>query len=231
MRLNYFIGKFDLTTPTLTISDSEIVSQIRNVLRLGEGEQILLGDGNSSETLGIISRISKSEIDVALGEVRKNMNELSRHITLYCSIIKRDNFELVAQKATEIGVREIVPIISERTIKTSLQPARINKIIREAGEQSGRGILPLLHEPHTLERALTHSHDVNICLDSSGSDCKNFKIQADAKNIGIFIGPEGGWSDNELELFRFNQAFNILSFGPLTLRAETAAVVGSFLWR
>jgi 16S rRNA (uracil1498-N3)-methyltransferase len=148
-------------------------------------------------------------------------------VILYCSIIKRENFELMAQKATEVGVKEIVPLLSSRTIKLNIKSERVEKIIKEASEQSGRGKVPELHPPMTFKDALEHakSNDLNLFFDPSG---KIFSPLTQEKKIGVFIGPEGGWDEDEIGLARA-QNFQIVSLGKLVLRAETAAIVASFL--
>ena len=157
MRLHRFIGDFsfeegsasggNFSKNKLTISDKELVNQIKNVLRLKIGDEIRLDDGKEKSALAEIISITRAGIEVDISEVSENKNELPIYGTLYCSILKRENFELVAQKATEIGIKEIVPIISSRTIKLNLREDRLEKIIKEAAEQSGRGIVPKLNKP------------------------------------------------------------------------------------
>lgn len=231
MRQNRFFGKFDLTQKSLQITNRDFWHQVKNVLRLGEGEEIILVDERGQEATAKITEHGNNSIAVEILEVKLNQNESSRRVILYCSILKRENFELVAQKATEVGVNEIVPIICEHTVKTGLKYERLQKVIKEAAEQSGRGILPILHELINFSQAVKQAqqNDRNFLFDLAGekftqSECVHLR----QKTIGIFIGPEGGWSDFEIDLAR-QRGFVITSLGKLTLRAETAAIVAGFL--
>jgi 16S rRNA (uracil1498-N3)-methyltransferase len=147
---------------------------------------------------------------------------------LYCAVLKKENFELVVQKATEIGVAKIVPVITERTVKLGINMERLHKIIVEACEQSGRGFLPEIVEPMKLEFALkgAESNDANLFFHFSKT-----KISASDKisgQVGLFVGPEGGWSDEEVNLAKDHNC-KIVSFGDNVFRAETAAIIASYL--
>src|SRR3989304_10176235 len=111
MKLHRFIAKLDLTKDNIVINDVRIVHQVKNVLRLKKGEEIILSDGNLNEASFQIEAIGKT-IGGKITNKWINQNEPKIHTSLYCSILKRENFELVAQKATEVGVSEIIPIIS-----------------------------------------------------------------------------------------------------------------------
>ena len=157
----------------------------------------------------------------------KNGNEPARAVTLYCSLLKREHFAWVAQKAVEVGVAEIVPIISARTIKLAFKKERVQKIMHEAAEQSGRGVVPILHAPMRFAEALGHAigkNNSSVLFDISGKPLRAITIIG-GNRIGIFIGPEGGWDSTELEAAH-TKNFQITSLGKLTLRAETAAIIG-----
>jgi len=231
MRLNRFISDFDLRGQDLSVFDKDILNQVKNVLRLKSGSQILLADGRANEALAEIVEFGGDFFRVKLLQKESNDNESPRKVILYCSILKRENFELVAQKATEVGVAEIVPLVCERTVKTGFKKDRLAKIIKEAAEQFGRGILPILHEPMEFGQAIKQAgqNDRNFLFNFSGekfalSDVASLK----QKIVGIFIGPEGGWSDFEMDLTR-QRELKIVSLGKLMLRAETAAIVASYL--
>src|SRR6185503_3112201 len=102
-------------------------------------------------------------------------HQLKREVTLYCSILKKENFELVCQKATEVGAYAICSIIAERTVKTGLNRPRLEKIIKEAAEQSGRSSLPILLEPMSFPEALSSSkaNDLNVLFDKEGKNLDN----------------------------------------------------------
>lgn len=230
MRLNRFFGNFEFLGKTIRIADAEILNQLKNVLRLKSGAEIILCDGKMNEALCMIADFGKDFIDLNILEINKNKSEPEKEIILYCSILKKENFELVVQKAVEIGVKKIVPIISAHTVKLGIKPDRLEKIIREASEQSGRGILPVLSEVLDFEKAVSgaKTNDFNLFFDASGKDFSEMKLLPENNKIGIFIGPEGGWSEEEIELAK-KSGFQIASLGKLVLRAETAAIVASYL--
>lgn len=229
MRLHRFIGPFDCSQKTITITDTNTVSQILLVLRLGVGDRIILSDGNTNECIAEISNRQKNSLTVSVIERYANTNEPSVAGILYCAILKRENFELIVQKATEIGIREIVPLITERTVKLDIKEERLRKIIVEAAEQSGRGRLPLLHEPVRFMNALVDAkrNDANLFFDISDVSVEHIAMQH-TKSRGLFIGPEGGWSDDEAVAARA-AGFQFVSLGALTFRAETAAIIASYL--
>ena len=231
MKIHRFIGEFKLKTGHIIISDAEIFNQMKNVLRLEAGETIILGDGKLNEGEAKIISFGKGSVEVEIMEVGKNTNEPSTDVILYCSILKKENFEWVVQKATELGIKEIVPVISKRTVKLNLRADRLEKIIREAAEQSGRGIVPKIHEPINFEDAVRDiSKDGgNLFFDISGVVISILKPNTyNLKPVSVWVGPEGGWDDTEIELARANK-FTVVSLGKLTLRAETAAIVASGL--
>ena len=140
----------------------------------------------------------------------------------------------------ELGVKEIVPIIAKRTIKLGLREDRAQKIIKEAAEQSGRGILPVLSQEMPFADAIRNAenNDLNLFFSPFGRSTVggelDIKSIADSdldfskyKKIGVFIGPEGGWHPEELSLISSldSQNFKVLGLLPFTLRAETAAIV------
>jgi 16S rRNA (uracil1498-N3)-methyltransferase len=227
MKQHRFIGDFNLSKSVIVSYNKELNNQIKNVLRLVIGEQVILSAGDEQEVLAEIENLNKDEVSFKVLEQRKNLAEADNFVTLYCSILKRENFELVVQKATECGVKEIVPIISARTVKTGLKSERLTKIIKEASEQSGRGLVPRLDEAISLSDALksAKTNDLNLFFDASGEKLTQLVI---GKNIGIFIGPEGGWTDKEISLAK-EHGCKIVSLGPLILRGETAAIVASYL--
>ena len=218
---------FTISGEQVEITDPEVVGQIRNVLKLKAGEQVLLCDEGMNEVLAEVTEIVHKVIKVKVIKEQRNENEPLRKVMLYCAILKRENFELVVQKATEIGVAEIVPVITRRTVKLALKQERLEKIIKEAAEQSGRGVVPKLHEPIEFEKAVEQVKDKqNILFDSSGSiPASSSQLPA---SIAIWIGPEGGFDETEIAAAK-TAGFHIATLGKLTLRAETAAIVASYL--
>ncbi|HEY4477638.1 MAG TPA: RsmE family RNA methyltransferase [Candidatus Paceibacterota bacterium] len=227
MKFHRFIVDFSVNTRRFVIGDHKIVRQLHSVLRLRPGEAIMLSDGKGMEAHATIVAYTKKGCEVDVTTIRKNENEPVVQVALYASLLKKENFEFVLEKAAEIGVSEIIPVISRRTVKLALKEARAEKIIREASEQSGRGSIPKLFGPMSLKEAFFHAkkNHVNIFFEPSAPYLAR---SPRAPSIGVFIGPEGGWDQSEIGEAR-KADFLLSSLGPLILRAETAAIVASYL--
>ena len=228
MRPHRFIGNFDLSKKELFISDADFINQAKNVLRLKTGDELILCDGKLDEAVAEISLLTKDKVELAIIETRKNENESENHVSLYCSILKKENFEIVVQKAVEVGVKEIAPIIAVRTVKFGLNYERLNKIIKEAAEQSERGILPKLDEAISFDEAVKQAksaNDLNLFF-QAGYPLLGHSMSKLKKN-GVFIGPEGGWTEEEIKIAQSN-GFTFVGLSKTTLRAETAAIVASY---
>ena len=212
------------------MEDRELLEQWRKVLRLKIGGEVILFDGKGNEASAKIANLDRNFGEVEILGVSKNKNEPQRHVVLYCSILKRENFELVAQKATEVGVSEIVPIVAARTEKFNLRTDRLSRVVKEAAEQSGRASLPSLHPSVEFLRALAaaKANDVNLFSDPSGRNFRDFRFAPSDRRFGVWVGPEGGWTEEEVSLAR-TEGLEIIGLGPLTLRAETAAIVATYL--
>jgi 16S rRNA (uracil1498-N3)-methyltransferase len=229
MKKHRFIGDFDLSNKKVKSSDKEIINQLRNVLRIKVGDEVILGDGQGNQAEARIKVLQAKSVEFETNQIGKNENEPPISATLYSAILKNENFELVVQKATEIGIAIIQPITTDRTVKLNIRENRLQKIIREAAEQSGRGILPELHSPLPFKEAVKKSidNDANFFFDQH----MNIEHPHDVRIVdraGIFIGPEGGWTDKEREIAEHFR-FHFVNLGKLTLRAETAAIIASYL--
>lgn len=227
MKIHRFIGGFDLNKSEFEIT-GDIAGQIIRVLKLKTGEKIELCDGKSISAVANIYKIEKNKVMVKIEEILEN-KKIEKKVVLFCSVLKKENFEMVVQKATECGVIKIVPIISVRTVKTGLNLERLKKIAKEASEQSGRITIPEISETISFEKSLglIKKEELNILFDISGE-----KYPCVSENnsplTNIWIGPEGGWTPDEIEKAK-NLNFKIFSLGPLTLRGETAAIVATYL--
>jgi len=206
------------------ITDQDLIHQMRSVLRFEGGEEVALLDGSGIEFLGTVEKVSKKEIFVRRNEIKKPSKSETEKIEvhLFASITKKDKFEWVLQKATEIGVARITPVISERTEKNKLNMDRADKIVREAAEQSARVDLPFLDEPVKLSIALNVADVTPIILDINAPKIDLQKIHQ-TKKVCVFVGPEGGWGQRDRELFD-KRKVEYVSFGKNVLRAETASI-------
>lgn len=205
----------------LIITHKPFINQIRNVFRFTKGDELIVFDNSGYDFLFQIDECEKENVSLILISKKENNVLPKREIYLFASLVKKDNFEWISQKATELGVSHIIPIFSERSEKKNLNTERIKKIIIEASEQSGRGTLPILHHIIELKSALNDYAQIkSISWDPSA---EKFVSQDIIDCIGIYIGPEGGWSPQELELFNEHN-INVRSLGPQVLRSETAVV-------
>ncbi len=226
MKIQRFFFGFDIGIQNVVISDADFYNQIKNVLRLKSGDKIILCDGKSNEAECVINSIENKKVNLEIINVHQNKNEPKIKLSVYCSVLKRENFELVCQKLTELGVYKIIPLICENTVKQGIKIERLRSIVKEAAEQSQRGVIPQLFLPQKLSDAIEIAQKDGpiFIFDRSGTA---EKIHLEDGDISIFIGPEGGWDKSEIDLFKKNKA-EIFSLGKLNFRAETAAITGAF---
>ncbi|OGI64093.1 hypothetical protein A2733_00250 [Candidatus Nomurabacteria bacterium RIFCSPHIGHO2_01_FULL_40_20] len=225
MRLHRFIGDYNLTKNEVGIKNPENIKQIKGVLRLGLGDHLILCDGKGAQGEFSITKIEKEEIICRLEKILP-ASDPKKKVSLYLAIFKKENFELAVQKAVECGVTNIIPIITERTVKTGLNFSRLEKIILEASEQSERCTLPTLQKTLGFENALAYGYasEEKIIFDPSSSP---YSPKKDTKGASIFVGPEGGFTESEIALAR-GAGYNVSSLGPLILRGETASIIATY---
>lgn len=225
MRLHHFFIDTTLRAGAeIHITDTDLVHQLKQVFRYAAGDQIVLLDNSGFEYLAEIVVLTKEEVTVNIISKEKNLVEPRVAVHLYMSLIKKDNFEWILEKATELGVIEITPIISRRTEKKDFNQERAIKIIREASEQSGRGVMPVFHETISLEDAVAKARGAKISLHFSDTVLAKQEF-VDGSEVSLFVGPEGGWSPEDLEVFK-NSGVELRGMGKQTLRAETAVIAG-----
>lgn len=222
MKLHRFIGDFDFSEPEFLIKDREIGHQIKSVLRLKLEERLILSNGHGQEVLVEILSYIENRPFVKILERLENKSEPRRQVALYCAVLKRENFELVVQKATELGVAEIIPVVTARTIKTGIKIERLIKIAKEAAELAGRSVVPVVYEPMSWSQAIENARRFSnkIICDPSGS----VPVRVSADLVAVLIGPEGGWTENEL-LQAKEAGWQTQNLGNLILRGETAAII------
>ncbi len=222
MRLHRFFIKTPITDQKIVIDDEDLLHQWRNVFRYNTGTELLVFNGDGKEYRMVIERIANREAVLEIIEEREGIDCSSGPI-LYQALIKKDNMEWIVQKATELGVSKIVPILSERSEKKGFNIERARKIAVEASEQCGRAHVPTIESIVELDERILPEGSLAIAFDSSGAPFASAVIK-NTNPVLLFIGPEGGWSEREIEKFK-EAKIEIFSLGKLTLRAETAAVV------
>lgn len=201
------------------LHDERIVHQLLRVLRIRPNEQIILFDGKGDEVLYSIVQCEPHAVELQKITSLQPMH-FEMNVTLAFALLKKDNTEVVIQKATELGVSTILPILSERTEKRSIDIDRARTIAIEASEQCGRHTIPEIHEPQSLQNVVGQLKDTHtiIAFNMTGE-----RLVKGDKKIVLFIGPEGGWTPRELEYLQLQRA-KIYSLGPSVLRAETACI-------
>lgn len=222
----FFVGK-NISGTEFVIDEAGQANQILKVLRLSEGDRILVFDGSGPEYLAEISGRTGKEVFLNIIEKRDGIG-FPREVTLYQSILKKDNFELIVQKATELGVSKIVPVISNRCVKREFSESgmdRLRHVMTEATEQSRGAVLPELTEPMTFDQAISSIDKQGISILAYEGDVQRqiSDINLSHQKISIFIGPEGGFTEGE---YRLAEQYGIIAItlGKRILRAETAAI-------
>lgn len=233
IRMRFFITQPIVIDKELVIADAGMCRQVAKVLRKKAGDEITVLDGSGNECVVLIKEMRKDVLVCEVLACTKNENEPAVPLVLYQSVLKKDKMEWVFEKGTEIGVTEFVPIISEHSVKLGVNAVRANAIAREAAEQSQRGRIPTIAETVSFDAALERAQAsgyANIIAHNIGEfgDIRDYaKASAEKKGINVFIGPEGGFSEDEVARAS-RRGFHGVSLGKRVLRAETAAIVACF---
>jgi 16S rRNA (uracil1498-N3)-methyltransferase len=227
----FFISPNDVAGSIITVS-GEDVRHIATVLRMKTGDELLLCDGQGTEYAVKIAQMDRSLIRAEI--VNQSKKELGfLRVTLGQGLPKSDKMDVIVQKATELGVAEIVPLVTERTIvKFRDEEKRITrwqKIAREAAMQSNRPDIPSLgHIVSYGDFLRTLNSELQTLLilpwEEGTHPIKSvLRERQNVKSIVVLIGPEGGFSKVEAELAK-GKGFHLVSLGPNILRTETAAI-------
>lgn len=218
--------------------DDEQAHQMRRVLRLRPGDRVLALDGEGRQYEVVLEVVSNGRATGLVAAESAAAGEPRVRLTLYQSLLPRDKFEWVLQKGTEIGVAAFAPVITRRSLVRDADAAaakleRWRRIIREAAEQSGRGVLPGLAGPIPFEAATAEAVANDRVLVAWEQETQHTLRDAlngprPVERVALFIGPEGGFERVEVEEARAAGGVAV-TLGPRVLRTETAAVVGAAL--
>lgn len=220
MRLHRFYLNKKIEGDQIFVEDKDLLYQWQKVFRFKPFDKVIVFNGTSFEYMATFELISRGKAVLKITEKREIKNDQKLSLHIFQSIIKKDNFEFVVQKCTEIGATAFHPILSERSEKKDLNLERLNKIAKEASEQSGRLNIPTVFTVQELKNSNKDFKGKFFVLDFDGKNIGDVELSGD---VGILIGPEGGWSDSERLWFK-EQNIVSLSLGKQILRAETAAV-------
>lgn len=230
----FFVPSDNVSEDCIVINGSD-VAHIRRVLRYREGDCISVSDSSGTEYFCTIRKMSDSEIFLDITDKMQSNTELGMDIVLFQGLPKKDKMELIIQKAVELGVTEIYPVINERTVvrldekKAQQKTERWNKISEAAAKQSGRTIIPEVHVPISFEDAVSAAEKLEYTIipyeNAEGmaysAQCIGEAVKA--ASVGIFIGPEGGFSKEEVDRAAASGA-KAISLGRRILRTETAGL-------
>ena len=211
------------------------VNHMKNVLRMKPGEDVRISDGAGKT---YICRISAYEEQTAVLDIFKELDsdtELPSRIVLFQGLPKGDKMEWIVQKAVELGAYSIVPFAAKRSVvkldekKAAKKQARWQAIARGAAEQSGRGIVPEIHTVYTFAEALKMAEVMDVILipyeleEGMKETVRVLESIAPGQSVGIFIGPEGGFEEEEVERAKESGAHPV-TLGKRILRTETAGL-------
>lgn len=211
------------------IAGADAVHIIKS-LRMKVGEELILCDKKGFDYECVIDKIDESVICNIL-EKKKCISEPTCKVTLYQAFPKGDKFETIIQKCVELGINEIVPVLTARCISRPDQKSfakkleRYNKIALEAAKQSGRGIIPKVNNIISFNEAIVRMKSENTAIifyEGGGQNINKLYIQNES-NIGLMIGSEGGFEEAEIEYALKNDIIKV-GLGPRILRCETAPI-------
>ena len=234
----FYVSKERIEKSVVTF-EKDIEHQICKVLRLIDGNSVIVFDNSGHEYLIELRNVNSKKIHGQILEKTKIDTELSIGISLFQSVLKSgERFEYILQKCTELGITRFVPLVTSRTIpritSNSILAKRLRwgKIIREAAEQSGRVLLPELSEIKYFNELSGIDENLSIILweEEEIQDIKNHlsvisnDTSSNISNINIIVGPEGGFEENEIQ-FAKNIGATPVSLGKRILRSDTAGIV------
>ena len=230
---HFFVSEEQINGENAYIEGND-VNHIVNVLRMKPGEELLISVKGDWDYLCKIDDIETERVNLKVLESMEQ-RELPVNITLLQGIPKSDKLEMIIQKAVELGVSEIIPVKTKRVVvkidekKADTKVNRWNAIAESAAKQSKRSIIPKVSEPMSIDNALEIVKDFGVKLipyeNADGID-KTRKIldsMDKTKDIAVFIGPEGGFEEAEVERIK-NSGFEVITLGKRILRTETAGL-------
>ena len=217
------------------------VNHIKNVLRKKIDDKINICNSDTQKNYEcVIKNIEENKIVSKILYEVKSLAESNINITIFQGLPKADKMELIIQKATELGVKTIVPVITKRTVIKLKDKDKQNKVDRwrkiaeVAAKQSGRDIIPTIENIINITNIkfdefdkifVLYENEEKISIKDEIEQLKN--DNKEELNIGIVIGPEGGFAENEIEQLRLNQNVSVVTLGKRILRTETVALVVS----
>lgn len=201
------------------------------VMRVREGDIVILCDDVTGEWAARVAETGKREVVLEVADLLR-AREAVPDLWLCPALLKKDRFDLVLEKATELGVARIAPVITRRCVADKLNPERARAITIEAAEQCARTALPRLAEPVKLDALLAGWPEERALFfaDENGGEPAAAAFAQHQGPAAILIGPEGGFDDAERAAIRAHACARPISLGPRILRGETAAIAALSVW-
>lgn len=230
----YFVDSENIKGNIISIAGEE-AKHILSVMRMSTGDEIVVCDGKNHDFLCRIAETGKGFLEAEIVERHLCETEAETEITLFQGLPKSDKMEFIIQKCVEIGVKRIVPVSTERAVvkiekggKEEKKLERWRKIAEAAAKQSGRGIIPDISGVISFSEAVKEASFLENAIipyeNEKETGIKDFIKKAKKGSVGIFIGPEGGLSENEIKTAVENGIVPV-TLGKRILRTETAGMV------
>lgn len=212
------------------------VNHLKNVIRLGVGDTVLISSGDNVDYTCRLSQISDDYVRADIVSKDETGRELPVKVYLFQGLPKSDKMELIIQKMTELGCFEIVPVAMKRSVvklddkKSQSKVARWNAVSESAAKQSKRSIIPEVGRVMSFKEALDYAQDIDVRLlpyeCAEGMEHTRSLVNGiqPGSSVGIFIGPEGGFDVDELELAK-SRGWDVITLGKRILRTETAGMM------
>jgi len=225
----FFIETLDTNEKIVVIKGKE-AHHIKDVVRLKVGDRFLGFNGSGSTYTLRIKKIT-DKVEAIIEKISSGKENMPK-ILLACALPKKSKIDHIIEKATELGVCEIVPMTTERTVvkldtkSSTTKKRRWEKIALEASKQCGRDTLPKIHDLMSFKKAvelvsdLGYKNKILPCLCEGTKELRDIDVD-NTKEIAVFIGPEGDFSEKEIEDAKAN-GFDLVSLGPLVLKVDTA---------
>ncbi len=204
---------------------------LAKVMRIKPGDAVILCDNSTGEWAARVTQADRRRVDLSMIEQLRPM-EAVPDLWLCPALLKKDRFDWVLEKATELGAAQIRPVLTRRCVADKLNAERAQTIVTEAAEQCARTALPALAGPVSLE-ALLRDWPADRTLyfaDEQGGEPAARAFAAGGPSAAILIGPEGGFDEHERAMLRAHPQVKPISLGPRILRGETAAIAALSLW-
>lgn len=231
---HFFVTPDQVKEDHIYIEGSD-VNHMKNVLRMRAGEEVMVSDGNNRKYL---CAVEGYEPDLAVLKVQEKGvvdTELPSQIYLFQGLPKQDKMELIVQKAVELGVYQVIPVATKRSVvkldakKAEKKTERWQQIAQSAAKQAGRGYIPEVHSVMTYKEAMEYARKLDVVLipyelaEGMEETKKMIRQIQPGQSVGIFIGPEGGFEIEEVEE-AINAGAKAITLGKRILRTETAGL-------